>query len=214
MTANPPGGRGLTVGVRTCLLLAALLLVAGGYLLLAPLERVSSAGVPFDCGTALVPAGGDFARSVCGDLNHRRQLQTGAVGIAAVVLIVGGVLAYGGLPHRRRPAALADEPALATAADERAWRVTPPDPGRHPAGHGEEQDQPAAPRPVEPGPSPAPRPAIPRPAALGPPAPGPAALGPSAPGPIAPGNVAPRPAVHEPPAARSGSEHSTDPKQG
>jgi hypothetical protein len=103
VTATLPGSRGSSTGWRTCLLLAALLLVAGGYLVVAPLERVSSTGVPFDCGTALRPAGGDFARSVCGDLNLRRQLQSGAAGLAVLVLVGGGWLAFG--PRRDRPAA-------------------------------------------------------------------------------------------------------------
>ncbi len=94
-----PSGRDLSVGTRVCLLVAGLFVIAAGYLLLAPLERASASGPPFDCGTALAPAGGDFARSVCGDLNSRRQLQTGAVLLGALVLAGGGRVAFG--PVRR-----------------------------------------------------------------------------------------------------------------
>ena len=98
----PPPGRNHSVGTRVCLLVAGLLLIAAGYLLLAPLERVASAGPPFDCGTALAPAGGDFARAVCGDLNQRQRLQAGALLLMAVTLAGGGRLAFGPV-RRRRP---------------------------------------------------------------------------------------------------------------
>src|SRR5690242_11069890 len=55
------GGRGQPVGTRICLLLAALALLAFVYLLVSPLERPTSQGPPFDCGTALPgPAGGGW----------------------------------------------------------------------------------------------------------------------------------------------------------
>lgn len=98
----PPSGRDLSVGTRVCLLVAGLLVIAAGYLLVSPLERASASGPPFDCGTALAPAGGDFARSVCGDLNQRRQLQTGAVLLGALVLAGGGRVAFGPVRRRRR----------------------------------------------------------------------------------------------------------------
>lgn len=109
---SPSGSRAW----RTCLLVAALFLVGGAYLLVAPLERVSDTGVPFDCGSAVQPAGGDFARNVCGDLNARRQLQAGTVGVGAVVLAGGGWLAYG---RRRRDDRTVDaEPAEHTEHTE------------------------------------------------------------------------------------------------
>jgi hypothetical protein len=99
----PPSGRDLSVGTRVCLLIAGLLVIAAGYLLIAPLERVGSQGPPFDCGTALAPASGDFARGVCGDLNQRRLLQGGTVLLVAIALAGGGRLAFGPPRRRRRP---------------------------------------------------------------------------------------------------------------
>jgi hypothetical protein len=95
------GGRGQPVGTRICLLLAALALLAFVYLLVSPLERPTSQGPPFDCGTALTEPPGGFASAVCGDINLRRQLQAGAVGLAAVVLAGGGWLAFGPAWRRR-----------------------------------------------------------------------------------------------------------------
>lgn len=91
------------MGTRVCLLVAGLLLIAAGYLLVSPLERASSQGPPFDCGTALAPADGDFARAVCGDLNGRRLLQGGAVALGALALAGGGRTAFGPVRRRRRP---------------------------------------------------------------------------------------------------------------
>jgi hypothetical protein len=99
----PPSGRDLSVGTRVCLLVAGLLVIVAGYLLVTPLERVGSEGPPFDCGTALAPAGGDFARGVCGDLNQRRLLQGGTVLLLAIGLAGGGRLAFGPPRRRRRP---------------------------------------------------------------------------------------------------------------
>ena len=95
------GGRGQPVGTRICLLLAALALLACVYLLVSPLERPTSQGPPFDCGTALTEPSGGFASAVCGEINLRRQLQAGAVGLAAVVLAGGGWLAFGPAWRRR-----------------------------------------------------------------------------------------------------------------
>jgi hypothetical protein len=89
------------VGTRICFLLAALLLVLAGYLLLAPLERPSSQGPPFGCGTALHPPSDSFARAVCGGLNRQHAMQSGAVAAGAVVLAGGGLLAFGPIRRRR-----------------------------------------------------------------------------------------------------------------
>jgi hypothetical protein len=98
----PPPGRNHFVGTRVCLLIAGLLVIAALYLLVLPLERVASQGPPFDCGTALAPAAGDFARGVCGDLNQRQRLQGGALLLAAAALAGGGRLAFGPAVRRRR----------------------------------------------------------------------------------------------------------------
>ena len=105
------GMRGQPVGTRICLLLAALTLLFTVYLLVSPLERATSQGPPFDCGTAAAPASGTFARAVCGDINLRRQLQSGAFGVAAIVLAGGGWLAFGPAWRRGpRGAAFEDDP--------------------------------------------------------------------------------------------------------
>jgi hypothetical protein len=126
----PPSGRDLSVGTRICLLVAGLLVIAAGYLLLAPLERASASGPPFDCGTALAPAGGDFPRSICGDLNQRRQLQTGAVLLGALVLAGGGRVAFGPVRRRRRHEAEPGESAAPGSGPE--W-VRPPGRSAYPA---------------------------------------------------------------------------------
>jgi hypothetical protein len=95
------GARGPSVGTRVCLLLAALAVLTCMYLLVSPLERPTDQGPPFDCGTALSEPAGAFAAAVCGDINLRRQLQAGAVGLAAVVLAGGGWLAFGPVWRRR-----------------------------------------------------------------------------------------------------------------
>ena len=106
------GTRGQPVGTRICLLLAALALLMAVYLLVSPLERPTAQGPPFDCGTAAAPASGPFARAVCGDINLRRQLQSGAFGVAAIVLAGGGWLAFGPAFRRgpRGPAFEEDPP--------------------------------------------------------------------------------------------------------
>src|SRR4051812_24610038 len=105
------GTRGQPIGTRICLLLAALAVLMAIYLLISPLERPTSQGPPFDCGTALVPASGGFADAVCGDINLRRQLQSGAFGVAALVLGGGGVLAFGPAWRRREHGPTYDDSA-------------------------------------------------------------------------------------------------------
>jgi hypothetical protein len=95
------GARGQAVGTRICLLLAALAVVMAVYLLVSPLERPTSQGPPFHCGTALTSPSGGFADAVCGDINLRRQLQAGAFVVAAIVLAGGGWLAFGPAWRRR-----------------------------------------------------------------------------------------------------------------
>lgn len=102
------GTRGQPAGTRICLLLAALAVVGAIYLLISPLERPTTQGPPFDCGSALMPAGGGFADAVCGDINLRRQLQTGALGLSALVLAGGGLLAFG--PAWRRDPRADEDP--------------------------------------------------------------------------------------------------------
>lgn len=81
---------------RACILGALLLLVAAAYLLVEPLERPSADGPAFRCGSAVSPPRDAFAEDVCGQLTTRQRLQVASVGTAALVLGVGGVLAFGG----------------------------------------------------------------------------------------------------------------------
>jgi hypothetical protein len=111
------GARGLAVGTRVCLLLAALAVVMAVYLLVSPLERPTSQGPPFDCGTALTPPSSGFAEAVCGDLNLRRQLQGGAFGVAALVLAGGGLVAFGPAWRRRLRGPTYDDDPDGVAAD-------------------------------------------------------------------------------------------------
>ena len=103
---SPHSSPGFSLGARISLLIAVLLLVPAAYLLVAPLERPSDQGAPFGCGTAISPPHTQFARSVCGDLNRRNALRSGAFGVAAVLLAGGGVVLFGPgwrWPQRHRP---------------------------------------------------------------------------------------------------------------
>jgi hypothetical protein len=114
------GVRGQPVGTRVCLLLAALALLACVYLLVSPLERPTSQGPPFDCGTALSEPSGGFAGAVCGEINLRRQLQAGAVGLAAVVLAGGGWLAFGPAWRRAQGLPFEEEDSAPPARERHA----------------------------------------------------------------------------------------------
>ena len=108
MDASPQVPTGLSLGARISLLVAVLLLVPAAYLLVAPLERPTSQGPPFGCGTAVSPPHTQFARSVCGDMNRRNLLRSGTLGVAAVLF---------GTPGRRQAVeASASGPAVQPSA--------------------------------------------------------------------------------------------------
>jgi hypothetical protein len=81
-------------------LVGVLLLIVAGFLLLVPLEKPSNTGAPFRCGTALDPANGQFAETVCGGLNQKFRLAAGSFGLAAIVVGVGGALVFGSVRRR------------------------------------------------------------------------------------------------------------------
>jgi hypothetical protein len=85
----------LSTGARVSVLLGLLLLIGAAYLFWSPLEKPTKDGVPFGCRTAASPPTEQFPKSVCGKLNDRRRLQAEAVLMSALVVGVGGVLAFG-----------------------------------------------------------------------------------------------------------------------
>jgi hypothetical protein len=102
---------GLSKGARIAVLVALLLLVAALFFLFVPLEKGSSTGQPFRCGTAASPEHGDFPDAVCGGLSTRFRLGAGALGVAAVVVGAGGVWAFGTVRRveRRQPPDVEDD---------------------------------------------------------------------------------------------------------
>jgi hypothetical protein len=78
-----------------CLLVAALFVVLAGYFVMAPVQVQAGTGKTFDCGTAINGPKTEFARGLCGaagDVNVGRAV---ASGVAALVVAVGGLVAFG-----------------------------------------------------------------------------------------------------------------------
>lgn len=91
----------MTIGARIMLLVCALLLVLTGYLYWSPLGRPVANGFPARCGSAAHPPSNALGKAICGTMNDTRRAQTLSVLIAAVIIGVGGVTAFG---VRSRPA--------------------------------------------------------------------------------------------------------------
>ena len=85
----------LTRGARVGIVLSGLLAVLALFLLLVPLEKGSSTGQPFRCGTAADPATGDFPEAVCGELADRFRLGAAAMAVSAALVGVGAVWVFG-----------------------------------------------------------------------------------------------------------------------
>ena len=85
----------LSSGARASVVAAVLFVLSALFLLFDPIEQPTQAGPPFRCGTALAPAQGDFAASICSGLVRRHQLLAAALGLAAVVVALGGIWAFG-----------------------------------------------------------------------------------------------------------------------
>ncbi|HTY73694.1 MAG TPA: hypothetical protein VMI11_14945 [Actinomycetes bacterium] len=85
----------LSRGARGSVVVALLLLLAAGFVLVVPIERPTLSGAPFRCGTAAQPAAGSFAASVCSGLVRQRQLQAAGLGLAALVVVAGGLWTFG-----------------------------------------------------------------------------------------------------------------------
>jgi hypothetical protein len=85
----------LSVGARVGAVIALLLLVGAGYLLWSPIQLYPSDGFPIACGSAAYPPGDDLGIAACGDVNTIRQWQAGSMAVAALVVAVGSLYAFG-----------------------------------------------------------------------------------------------------------------------
>jgi hypothetical protein len=85
----------LSRGARVCVLGAVLLLLAAAYLLFAPIEKDTSTGQAFGCGSALNPAQGAFPEAVCGKRAQTVRLRAGTLTAAAMFVGLGGVWVFG-----------------------------------------------------------------------------------------------------------------------
>ncbi len=83
------------LGTRLSICAGLIILAVAAYLLFVPIGIPTKEGPTFKCGTAWAPETGDFARSVCGGLNDKARLQAGVVGFAGLVVIAGGLWAFG-----------------------------------------------------------------------------------------------------------------------
>lgn len=89
-------------GAKICLIVAALLVVAGLYALVVPINMPTAQGV-FGCGSGVRPPTDPFALGVCQDLATIQQLRAGGLGLGA--LLVGGLgLLLFGVDRTPRPA--------------------------------------------------------------------------------------------------------------
>lgn len=95
---TPPANRtvfSLSLGSRVCLLLGALLVLFSAYLFWSPIGASVPGSFPAKCGSAADPPNDSLGKAVCGSANAQRQSQSLAALGAAVVVVVGGLLAFG-----------------------------------------------------------------------------------------------------------------------
>ena len=85
----------LSLGARLSLLGGLLLLILAAYFTFVPIQFDTQDGSPFRCGSVADPVGGTFARNVCADRNRINEYRAIATGAAAVVVGLGGALAFG-----------------------------------------------------------------------------------------------------------------------
>ena len=83
--------------------------VVAGYLYFVPIQFDTKDGGPFKCGSAAQPVTDTFAHNVCGDRNTINRDRAFAFGAMAVVIALGGAVAFG--TRHREERALADGPA-------------------------------------------------------------------------------------------------------
>ena len=98
----------LSVGARVGATLALLLLVGAGYLFWSPIQLYPVDGFPILCGTATDVPDNDLGTAACGDVNEIRQWQAGSLVVAAAVVALGSVYAFG--IQRRRERLIGSEP--------------------------------------------------------------------------------------------------------
>jgi hypothetical protein len=101
----------LSRGARGCLLLGALMLVFGAYLLVSPIDIQSREGPMFACGSGLQPPTEAFQKNVCGRLSQQRQTEAAFLGVGAIVIAVGGLLVFGSSRREERVYETAPEAA-------------------------------------------------------------------------------------------------------
>lgn len=82
------------VGALLLLVLGLAMLVPAVHLATEPILLPTAAGPPFDCGTALKPPTKPFPVQVCGAEPRREQQRAAAWAVAAVIVGLGGVLAF------------------------------------------------------------------------------------------------------------------------
>jgi hypothetical protein len=97
----------LPVGARLGATLSLLLLVGAAYLFWSPIQLYPADGFPIMCGTAANPPDNELGAAACGDINTIRQWQAGSLVVAAVVVALGSVYAFG--VQRRREQLIGSE---------------------------------------------------------------------------------------------------------
>lgn len=98
MAEQRPAGRTvftLTRGARAGLLIALLLLVFGAFRMVTPIDLQTTQGPMFACGSGLRPPTDAFQKNVCGRLSEGRQVEVGFEVGGAVIIALGGLLAFG-----------------------------------------------------------------------------------------------------------------------
>lgn len=103
----------LSVGARVGMTVALLVLVGAGYLLWSPIQLYPAEGFPIMCGTAATPPDDQLGSVACGKVNVIRQWQAGSLALAAVLVALGSVYAFG--VHRRRERLIGRERATQPA---------------------------------------------------------------------------------------------------
>ncbi|MEO7981559.1 MAG: hypothetical protein ABI807_11820 [Sporichthyaceae bacterium] len=90
----------LSRGARIGAVVGVLLVLLAVFLLFVPLEKSSTSGQPFRCGTAVSPEGGDFAKAVCAGIATKYRLEAGGVALAAVTVAAGALWTFGDVRRR------------------------------------------------------------------------------------------------------------------
>ncbi|EAP99249.1 hypothetical protein JNB_03735 [Janibacter sp. HTCC2649] len=102
-------------GAKVCLLIAALLVVAGAYFLLTPLMIMTTNGTSWNCGSAMSPPTDAFGSKICGQLNGAYVARGIACFAAAAVTGVGGFLLFGSVKRIEQRRRSADEPSASAS---------------------------------------------------------------------------------------------------